>query len=204
MPAASLRIKRRTEANGASNRVRIVRPPPAADPLAAVVAGCRRGEAAAQRELVLRTQQQLFRTVFRLTGAQDAEDVVQQVYLQVFRQLDRFAGTSSFGTWLYRVAVNEALQHLRRRRARPTVSMDEPVEHGTDLRRGVELRELLERALEQLEPTLRTMFVLREIEGLTYEQIASVLYIPSGTVASRLNRARHELQERLRALGYSA
>lgn len=178
---------------------------PPGDPLAHVVAGCRRRESRAQRELVLRTQDRVYRSLVRLVGVQDAEDVAQQVYLQVFRQLHRFNGNSSFGTWLYRVTVNEAMQYLRRKRRRRWSALNwEPEEHKSDRTRQSEIRELLDLALGQIEPELRSIFVLREVEGLSYEAIGAAVGIPMGTVASRLSRARHELQERLRSLGWTS
>jgi len=178
---------------------------PSADPLAQVVAGCRRNEPRAQRELVLRTQDRVYRLLVRLVGVQEAEDVAQQVYLQVFRQLHRFNGNSSFGTWLYRVSANEAMQHLRRKRRHRWTALNwEPEERKPDRSRQCETRELLDRALAQIEPELRSIFVLREVEGLSYEAIGAAVGIPMGTVASRLSRARHDLQERLRSLGWTS
>lgn len=177
---------------------------PSADPLAQVVAGCRQHEPRAQRELVLRTQDRVYRSLVRLVGLQDAEDVAQQVYLQVFRQLHRFNGDSSFGTWLYRVTVNEAMQHLRRKRRCRWAALNwEPDAGKPDRCQQSETRELLDRALTQIEPELRSIFVLREVEGLSYEAIGAAVGIPMGTVASRLSRARHDLQERLRSLGWN-
>jgi RNA polymerase sigma-70 factor, ECF subfamily len=135
---------------------------------------------------------------------EDAEDVAQQVYMQVFRQIDQFNGDSSLSTWLYRVTVNEALQHLRKKRRRRWTALDwDPEERTADRSRQKETRELLERALAEIEPELRSLFVLREVEGLSYEAIAAALNIPKGTVASRLSRARHDLQQRLRRLGWT-
>ena len=175
------------------------------DPLAHVIKGCRRSELSAQRELVVRTQDRVFRALVRLVGVQDAEDVAQQVYLQVFRQVARFHGDSSFGTWLYRVTVNEAMQHLRRgRNCRFAILNWEPQDREPDCCRRLETRELLDRALAEIEPELRSIFVLREVEGLSYEAIGVAVGIPMGTVASRLSRARHDLQERLRSLGWTS
>jgi RNA polymerase sigma-70 factor (ECF subfamily) len=177
---------------------------PTADPLTAIVAGCRRREPEAERELVLQTKDRVYRTVVRLVGIQDADDVTQQVFVQAFRRLDRFSGESAFSTWLYRVTVNEALQHLRQRRSRRTDSLSmEPADHRPDFNRQIEERELLDCALAQIEAELRVMFVLREVDGLSYEEIAKTLDVPMGTVASRLSRARQELQEKLRRLGWS-
>jgi RNA polymerase sigma-70 factor (ECF subfamily) len=136
-----------------------------------------------------------------MVGEQDAADVTQQVFLQVFRKLEQFGGRASFETWLYRLATNECLQHLRRsrRRTAPRLREDAP-----DVSPGhvasVDTREALETALGRLEPELRSIFLLREVERLPYEQIARALDIPEGTVGSRLNRARRELRDHLREL----
>lgn len=176
---------------------------PRSDPLGELVMRCRRREQRAQSELVAQTQDRVYRMLARLVGAQDAEDVAQQVYLQLFRQIHQFSGDSSFGTWLYRVTINEAMQHLRRnRRRRFAILSWEPEDYKADRNRQSEAGELLDRALTGLEPELRSVFVLREVEQLSYEEIGGALGIPIGTVASRLSRARHDLQERLRSLGW--
>jgi RNA polymerase sigma-70 factor (ECF subfamily) len=176
---------------------------PRSDPLGELVMRCRRREQRAQSELVARTQDRVYHMLVRLVGAQDAEDVAQQVYLQLFRKIHQFGGDSSFGTWLYRVTINEAMQHLRRnRRRRFAILSWEPEDHKADRNHQSEARELLDRALTRLEPELRSVFVLREVEQLSYEEIGGALGIPMGTVASRLSRARHDLQERLRSLGW--
>jgi len=159
------------------------------DALAAIIAGCQCGQREAQRELFERTNRQVFRIAARLVGETDADDVAQQVFLQVFQKIGQFAGKSAFGTWLYRVTVNEARQRLRSATDR---DLDEPVV----------LRELLQRALESVDSDLKIIFLLRETEGMTYCEIANVLEISSGTVASRLSRARHELQYQLKELGW--
>jgi RNA polymerase sigma-70 factor (ECF subfamily) len=152
----------------------------------------------------VRTQDRVYRTLVRLVGSQDAEDVAQQVYLQLFRQIHRFTGDSSFGTWLYRVTVNEAMQHLRRSRRRRFASLSwEPEDRKQNQGQKSDVHELLDHALAEIEPELRSIFVLREVEHLSYEEIGAALGIPMGTVASRLSRARHELQERLRSLGWN-
>ncbi len=177
--------------------------PLVADPLARLVSGCRRREAAAQRELVVRTQERVYRTLYRMVGAQDAEDVAQQVYLQIFRQIDRFTGGASFSTWVYRITINEALQHIRRNRRHRLKRLEGDLQdRQPDHRQMPETRELLDRALADIEPDLRMIFLLREVEGLSYGAIAEALGISMGTVASRLSRARLDLRERLRSLGW--
>ena len=136
-----------------------------------------------------------------MVGLQDAADVTQHVFLQAFRSLDQFSGRSRFETWLYRLAVNESLQHLRRNRRWRYHALDwEPMDeshHGEDAER----KELLEQCFARIDPELRSIFLLREVEGLSYHDIAEALQIPKGTVGSRLNRARRELRQILSELG---
>lgn len=167
------------------------------------VAACRRGDQIAQRRLYESAHQNIYRLMVRMVGLQDAADMTQQVFLQAFRKLDQFSGRSQFGTWIYRVAVNEALQHLRRsRRSRVGVLEHEPMDSSPDSNKNFADKELLEKALARLDPVLRSAFMLREIEGLSYCEIAEALQIPEGTVGSRLNRARQELKQHLIELGW--
>ena len=170
---------------------------------AAVLAGCRSSERGAQQRLYELSHRQVYRLMVRMVGLQDAADMTQQVFLQVFRKIDQFAGHSKFETWLYRLAVNEALQHLRngQRWNFQTLSR-EPVSHHIPDEERDEHKELLDRALSRIEPELRSIFVLREVEGLSYREIAETIDAPEGTVGSRLNRARHELQQHLADLGW--
>jgi RNA polymerase sigma-70 factor (ECF subfamily) len=172
------------------------------DSLAVVVTACQNGDRAAHRQLYDSCHQNVFRLAVRMVGQQDAADVTQQVFLQAFRSIGQFNGRSRFETWLYRLAVNESLQHLRRNRRWRHHELDwEPMDetqHGDDAER----KELLEQALRRLDPELRSIFLLREVEELSYHEIAKALDIPEGTVGSRLNRARRELQRHLSELGY--
>jgi len=168
-----------------------------------VVEACKNGDPLAQRRLYDASHQNVYRLVVRMVGIQDAADVTQQVFLQAFRKIDQFSGRSQFGTWIYRVAVNESLQHLRKaKRSRMQTLEQEPTDGSADGNENVDDKELLEQALAQLEPDLRSTFLLREIEGFSYSAIASTLEIPEGTVGSRLNRARRELKQVLVELGW--
>jgi RNA polymerase sigma-70 factor (ECF subfamily) len=168
-----------------------------------VVEACKNGDPVAQRRLYDASHQNVYRLVVRMVGVQDAADVTQQVFLQAFRKIAQFSGRSQFGTWIYRVAVNESLQHLRKaKRSRMQILEQEPTDCSPDGQQNVEDKELLEQALTQLEPELRSTFLLREIEGLSYGAIAEALEIPEGTVGSRLNRARRELKHALVELGW--
>lgn len=170
---------------------------------AEVVVACQQGDPAAQHRLYEASHQNVYRLVVRMVGIQDAADVTQQVFLQAFRKIGQFSGRSQFGTWIHRVAVNEALQHLRRsKRSRVQVLEQDPVDGSPDGHEDVDNKEVLERALGLLDPDLRSAFLLREVEGLSYCEIADALEIPEGTVGSRLNRARRELKQHLLELGW--
>ncbi len=168
-----------------------------------VVEACQNGDPAAQHRLYEVSHQNVYRLMIRMVGIQDAADVTQQAFLQTFRKIGQFSGQSQIGTWIYRVAVNEALQHLRKSKRSQMQGLEqEPTDRSPDSRENIDDKELLELALARLEPDLRSTFLLREIEGLSYGDVASALEIPEGTVGSRLNRARRELQQHLVELGW--
>jgi len=170
---------------------------------AEVVAACQKGDPLAQRRLYDASHQNVYRLVVRMVGVQDAADVTQQVFLQTFRKIGQFSGRSQFGTWIYRVAVNESLQHLRKsKRSKMQGLEQEPTDCSPSGNENVDNKEMLEQALAQLEPGLRSTFLLREVEGLSYGAIADALGIPEGTVGSRMNRARRELKQHLIELGW--
>jgi RNA polymerase sigma-70 factor (ECF subfamily) len=188
--------------------------PELADDETALVRRCVNGEEAACAELVAGNQRMVFQLAFHLLGdTEDARDLSQDVFLQVFRTLERFRGQSALRTWIYRIAINLARNRQRwwRRRLRAEqVSLDAHIEqHGDDLLRdplatpelALRRKEAAARvwdALEQLPFEQRTAIVLREIDGLSYEEIAFSLGIAIGTVKSRLTRARDALRDRLR------
>ncbi|HHW14083.1 MAG TPA: sigma-70 family RNA polymerase sigma factor [Firmicutes bacterium] len=173
------------------------------------------GEAAAQDrdarfEQIVRTYGGRVRAlVHRMVGS-DADDLVQDIFLQVYRALPEFRGDASVATWLYRIATNRCLDHLRRHRRTQArvISLDERTqESAPDLAAAAaspeattEARDLsreVRRCLLALPVELRTVVVLRDLEGLEYREIAAVLGLPLGTVQSRLHRARNLLKEKL-------
>ena len=169
-----------------------------AEGLGDILSGCRAGDSCAQRRLYDRYHRTVYRLAVRIVGGAEAPDVTQDVFLRVFSGLDGFRGAAEFSTWLYRVALNECLRH-RRSRPRPSASLNgEPAATAAGPERRAEQSDLLEQALDRLDDQLRAVFLLREAEGLSYDQIGAVLGIPSGTVASQLHRARGELQAFLR------
>lgn len=167
-----------------------------------IISACQRGERSAQQQLYERYRRRVFRLCVRLVGVQDAPDVAQQVFLKVFRTIQQFEGKSQFATWLHRVTVNECLQFARSRSRRPEVALpSEPVVDGSQ-QAAFESSEILQTALGRLEPELRAVFVLREIEELSYAEIAETLDLSAGTVASRLNRARTQMKQLLTEIGW--
>jgi RNA polymerase sigma-70 factor (ECF subfamily) len=170
--------------------------------LASIVVGCQQRHRTAQRELYERSHRQLFRLVTRMIGAQDADDVCQQVFLKAYQSIQQFAVRSNFMTWLYRIAINECLQCRRKRASRPMVNLAdfEPIDRAKSFTERTQQKELLEIALGELDPELRSIFLLREVEGLSYAEIGQVMQLPDGTVASRLSRAREQLLETLNRL----
>ncbi len=173
--------------------------------LTRILRDCCAGQRDAQRRLYEMYHEQVYRLGVRMVGREEASDLVQQVFLQLFRKIGQFAGHSKFDTWLYRLATNEALQYLRKgKRWKFETLSSEPVSRHEAAENSSEQSELLDAALARLEPELRGVFVLKELEHLSYRDIATAVGIPEGTVGSRLNRARRELKQHLATLGWEA
>ena len=165
-----------------------------------LVEGCRIGERNAQQRLYEQYGGKVFSLMVRMVGRQEAIDLTQQVFLQVYRKIHQFSGKSKLGTWLYRVAVNEALQYQRRKKNRDFQPLLFEPANDSSRSCAYENKETLEHALACIAPDLRAILLLREIDQLSYSQLAEILEIPAGTVASRLNRARSELKMALASL----
>jgi RNA polymerase sigma-70 factor (ECF subfamily) len=176
-----------------------------------LIEACRSGKTEAFGVLVRRYQDRLFPTVLRLTGcADDAYDLLQEAFLRAYSKLSRFQGESSFYTWIYRIAVNLALSSRRRRR--PVFRLGDFHQGETDPAcdkkdsdpslpvERAERDQMIQIALDALAPDHRAVVVMKEFDGLRYEEIGAILGVPVGTVRSRLHRARAELRERLRNL----
>ena len=178
----------------------------------------RAGEASAFNRLVEERHGDIYALLYRLTeDPEEARDLTQETFLQAFRHLASFRGDADLRTWLYRIAVNQARNRWRwwkRRRRDRTVSLDAPVseeidaplsaglagDEGLDPERQTLAREreqALHAALKSLSRPYREVIVLRDIEGLSYEEVAATLDLNVGTVKSRLNRGRTELRRRL-------
>jgi len=178
-----------------------------------LVARLKAGDQAAYAQLVEENASKIYQLALRMMGNEaDAEDVLQETFLSAFKSIDKFEERSSLSTWLYRIASNAALMRLRRKEP-DQISVDEPLERDDgeliprqffdfcclpeeDLLRD-EARAEMKRAVEELPPTLRSVFVLRDIEGLSTEETANALDLSISAVKSRLMRARLKLRERL-------
>jgi RNA polymerase sigma-70 factor (ECF subfamily) len=179
----------------------------------ALVHACRNGDAAAFEQLVRRYDSRLLRIAQHIThNREDAQDAVQEAFLKAFRKLSQFQENSQFSTWLTRITVNESLMKLRKQRSIKEVSFEADPQSEEDaaafdfadwapnpeaLYRGSELRSILRRELQELRPSLRVVFVLRDIEELSTEQTAAVLELTPIAVKTRLWRARIQLRGRL-------
>ena len=182
-------------------------------PDVALVASARGGDVQAFETLVNKYDRQIFRIAQHITqNREDAQDVVQDAFLKAYEKLDQFQGNSKFYTWLVRIAVNESLMRLRKRRTGKMVSIDDDIEteEGSVPRdladwspnpeqnySQAELAEILRKTIQGLPHGFRIVFVLRDVDGLSTEETAETLGLSIPAVKSRLLRARLQLRERL-------
>lgn len=176
----------------------------------------RQGDWSAFEELVNRYQERVFALAMRIVGQrQDAEDVTQQTFVSVIESLDQFREEASVATWILRIATNHALKILRKKRGLPTVSMEVPDandnyasmphpdyiaewrDNPAELAQRAEVKELIDKALNELDEKYRIVFVLRDIEGLSVRETAEILGLTEANVKVRLLRARLLLREKM-------
>ena len=156
--------------------------------------------------LVQRHGDVVYRVAARIVGRDDAHDVSQDAFLRAFHRLDRFRGTAPFRSWLLQITQNVALDYLARRRRQPTGPLGDddsaadpdPHRQPVSTLERAERQERLERKLSLLRPDYRSLLVLRDLEDLSYDEIAQALDMPLGSVKGRLHRARGDLIELLR------
>jgi len=188
-------------------------------PDADVVRLAQQGRELAFRELVRRYERPVFSLVYRmLRDRETAEDLAQDAFVKVLNHIDKYSPEFKFSSWLFKIANNVAIDHLRRRRL-DTVSLDgnpnattaaeveaSTIEIGSDQESAldeIEAKELgsaIERAIATLRPEYRACIMLRHVEGRSYEEIAATLDLPLGTVKTYIHRARHELRKALEPL----
>lgn len=171
-----------------------------------------RGDKGAFDLLVIKYQHKIVNLVMRYVRDPElALDITQEAFIKAYRALPRFRGDSAFYTWMYRIAVNTAKNHLAAQRRRPMdveLDMQDPEQYDlhaklkeTDTPEGLalgnELKEIVERAIAALPEDLRTAIILRELEGMSYEEIAQTMDCPVGTVRSRIFRARDAIGKKV-------
>ena|SRR5665213_3487065 len=178
-----------------------------------LVARARQGDTASFSTLLRRYEGKIFRLAMNITqNREDAEDVLQESFLKAYEHLDQFLGNSRFYTWIVRIAVNQALMKLRKRRSDRAVSLDEQIDTGEDtIIREIaawdpdpeqrysreELHSILTSVIDELAPIYRTVFTLRDVDGLSTEETAEALDLSVPAVKSRLLRARLQLRDKL-------
>ncbi len=178
---------------------------------------CKRGEEAAFAEILGRYRGAIYNLCYRMTrNAEDARDLGQEVFIKVFSLLDRFDESYAFSSWLFRIATNHCIDHLRRNRLR-FLSLDGGVgqdgeeyefqlpDSGPEPDAVLQRKEALERleeVIDDLPPHYKAITLLRHDQELSYEEIAEVLSLPLGTVKARIHRARQQIQQMLSIRSY--
>ncbi|MGE3274213.1 MAG: RNA polymerase sigma factor [Vicinamibacterales bacterium] len=186
-------------------------PPVPADPIDQLIARCLAGDQVAWERIVRLHWRKVFNIAYKFTGKHDeAEDLTQDVFLKIFKSLSTFDQRANFQTWLVSVSRNLCIDHYRSvRKERETIDRDvdpgnlTPVAKTESPVAALEARDrvaLLRKAMDQLPPTLREAVMLRDIQELSYQEIADRLHTPEGTVKSRINRGRTELARQIRRL----
>ena len=159
------------------------------------------GDAAAFNSLMGMHERRMYAVALRMCGnAEDAQDCLQEAMLRVYRAISGFKGQSSFSTWLYRITMNTCLDELRKRKNRPSTSLDGLVDAGETPERHTlrrEVRQTLQAMISELPEDMRAAVVLRDIQGYSYDEIAEMLDTNVGTIKSRISRGRERLREKI-------
>ena len=177
---------------------------------AKLIARAAGGDARAFNELMAQHERRMYAVALRMCGTkEDAEDCLQEAMLRIYRAIGGFKAQSSFATWVYRITMNTCLDELRRRKNRPSASLDGMLDAGwspSDGHEGPEQRAVraeakraLEAMIRELPEDMRAAVVLRDIQGLSYEDIAEALGANVGTIKSRISRGREKLREKIQA-----
>jgi len=169
------------------------------------------GSSDAFGEIILKHERFVYNVVYRmLPNPEDAKDISQEVFIKTYRYLSKFDNKASFSTWIYRIAVNTCIDEIRKRKGKETISLDDEIEgaegsiknqfadKSVDIERAVIEKEGLEsirKAVNKLSDEHKVVVTLRDMEGLTYDEIADITQVSLGTVKSRLSRARKALKE---------
>jgi RNA polymerase sigma-70 factor (ECF subfamily) len=176
-----------------------------------LVERARNGDIEAFEKLIEGCQKKVFNITFRMIGNyDDANELAQEVFLKAFRSIKKFKGDSLFSTWIYKVTANVCLDEIRRRKNKFTLSLDEEVEYGDgELKRQIpdnaptpdvevetnQIKEVVNKSIQELPEDYKSIIILRDIQGLSYDEISKIFDCPEGTVKSRINRARQALKK---------
>lgn len=177
-----------------------------------LVEKAKNGDTKAFEELIRRTQTNIYNLGLRLLGnKEDAADLLQETYIKAYENLDRFEGRSSFSTWLYRIATNNALMKLRKEKGKK-ISIDELKKAGektfkteisdwtdspSNYFRSEELKDVLQKAIDSLPPKYKSVFILHDVEGLPLAEVAAILSLSVPAVKTRVHRSRMFLREKI-------
>lgn len=172
---------------------------------------CKQGDVGAFEELIIGYEKRVFNIAYRIIGNYDeAQDISQEIFLKVFKSIKCFKEKSSFYTWLYSIAVNECRDLIKKKKKAIIYSIDAPIQTNDDeITREIvddaesieekferkELRGCIEAALKTISYDHQVMIILRDVQGMSYEEIGQIIKCPTGTVKSRINRARQALKE---------
>jgi RNA polymerase sigma-70 factor (ECF subfamily) len=174
----------------------------------------RNGDIEAFELLIEDYQKKAFNVAYRMMGnSEDANDLVQEALIRIFKSIKNFKEQSSFSTWVYRIVTNVCLDELRRRKNKFTISIDEDIQlEDGNVKRQIEsegptpeesleskeIQDIVTKAIEELSNEHKKVIVLRDIQGFSYDEISDIMKCPEGTVKSRINRARKALREILK------
>ena len=171
-----------------------------------LVKQAQKGDSTALEELLLAYEKRVYNTAFRYMGNEaDAYDMAQEALIKIYKRIKAFKGDSSFSSWVYRITVNTCLDGLRKNR-KNVVSLEASIESGAsykddsndtpeEMTLRIELQEDIQKAINTLSPDHKSVVILRDINGLSYEEVATCLSVSVGTVKSRISRARMRLKE---------
>lgn len=178
-----------------------------------LIAKAKQGDMQAFEELILKHEKIVYNVAFRMMNhSEDAKDISQEVFLKAYRNIKNFDERSMFSTWLYRITTNTCIDEMRKRKGKQSYSLEEELENEDgsmqrqiadegdtpeeSLMRGEEKGEILQ-ALDTLSEEHRAAIILRDVKGLSYEEISEIIELPMGTVKSRISRARNQLKNEI-------
>lgn len=169
------------------------------------------GDIEAFEQLIIGCQKKVFNIAYRMIGNyDDANELAQEVFLKAFRSIKKFKGDSLFSTWIYKVTANVCLDEIRKRKKKVVISLDQQIEFNDgEVKRQIpdsaptpdmeaetnELKNVVNESIAQLNEDYKSMIILRDIQGLSYDEISKIVNCPEGTVKSRINRARQALKK---------